>query len=510
MSTASRVIKNTGFLYVRIAITMIVALWTTRIILNALGEDDFGVYSLVGVVVSLLGFLNASLSGATQRFINFTEGQNDPEAKKIIFNNSLTLHSILAAALTVLLAVIGVIAFEFFLEIPPDSYFAAKCVYACMICTTAISVLNVPYEAEINAHEDMVVYAVIGAIDATLKLTIAFIIKNAEDNRLILYGVLMTIVPVITLIVLRVYCHRHYSECSIHPVRYFRKSIIKQLSSFAGWNFINTASSVVTQSGLNIVINKFFGVALNAAQGITNQVGGALINLSTNVEKALNPIIVKREGANQREGMLYVSLLGCRMTFFIFSFFSIFFISEMSPVLHLWLKHVPAWTVLFCQLQLIRVDLELLTRGVHMAIMAQGDIKLYCIFRSITNILPIVLTIWAFWVDLAPYWMYVIWIICWSILGGMVSLWFAHHNIGLEYKKYVSIVVKPALITVTPPVLIILICRMLVTAPLISVVVTFMADIVFLLLGFKYLFMSSERLELIRVTQKALHSFQKK
>lgn len=496
MSTAARVIKNTGFLYFRIAITIIVAFWTTRIILNALGEDDFGVYSLVGVVVSLLGFLNASLSGATQRFINFTEGQNDPEAKKIIFNNSLTLHSILAAGLTVLLAVIGVIAFEFFLEIPPASYFAAKCVYACMIGTTVISVLNVPYEAEINAHEDMLVYAVIGTIDAALKLAIAFIIKNAESNRLILYGVLMTIVPIITLIVLRVYCHRHYSECTIHPIRYYSKSIIKQLSSFAGWNFINTASSIVAQSGLNIVINKFFGVALNAAQGITNQIGGALMNLSSNVEKALNPIIVKREGANQREGMLYVSLLGCRMTFFIFSFFSVFFVAEMSPILHLWLKKVPSWTVLFCQLQLVRVALELLTRGVHMAIMAQGHIKLYSISRSVINILPIILTAWAFYCDMAPYWMYIIWIASWSILGGCLSLWFARRNIGLTFKTYFETVLKPSMKAILPTLVIVGACKVFIKDISVDICVTVFAELLFLVLAYKYLFTAFERNEL--------------
>lgn len=502
MSTASRVIKNTGFLYFRIAITMIVAFWTTRIILNALGEDDFGVYSLVGVVVSLLGFLNASLSGATQRFINFTEAQNDPEAKTIIFNNSLTLHSILAAGLVVLLAVIGVIAFDFFLEIPPGSYFAAKCVYACMICTTAISVLNVPYEAEINAHEDMQVYAIIGTIDASLKLAIAFIVKNVESNRLILYGVLMALVPVITLIALRVYCHTQYSECRVHLLRYFRKNVIKQLSSFAGWNFINTASSVVAQSGLNIVINKFFGVTLNTAQGITNQVGGALMNLSSNIEKALNPIIVKREGANQREGMLYVSLLGCRMTFFIFSFFAVFLISEMSLVLHIWLKNVPAWTVLFCQLQLVRVAIELLTRGVHMAIMAQGNIKLYSICRSVINILPIILTIWAFYCDLAPYWMYIIWIATWSVLGGCTSLWFAKRNIGLSFTTYLDLVLKPSLKSILPSILLVWGCKTFVMNVSIDVSLNILAELIYLLLAYKFLLNTFERDEIKRLFGK--------
>lgn len=499
MSTASRVIKNTGFLYVRIAITIIVALWTTRIILNALGEDNFGVYSLVGGVVSLLGFLNASLSGATQRFINIYEGKADPEGKKIIFNNSLTLHTILAVSLIFLLLIVGVISFEYILEIPPSSYFAAKCVYACMIVTTVISVLNVPYEAEINAHEDMGVYAVVGIIDAVLKLAIAFTINHADTDRLILYGFLMMGVPIMTLCVLASYCHRHYKECVVSPRRYFRKEALRQLSGFAGWNFINTATGIISQSGLNLVINHFFGVALNAAQGITYQVGSALMNLSSNVEKALNPILVKREGANQRDGMLYVSLLGCRMTFFIFTFFSLFVASEMAPILRIWLKEVPEWTVLFCQLQLVRVALELITRGVHMAIMAQGDIKMYCICRSITNILPLFLTIWAFANNMAPYWMYIIWIISWSIIGGGISLWFAHRNIGLQYRNFNDVVLCPIIKVTLPAMLIIVACRLLTSNQAIGLCMTLMADLLFFVMSFRYLFTSSERDEIKRI-----------
>ncbi len=502
MSTASRVIKNTGFLYIRIAITMIVAFWTTRIILNALGEDDFGVYSAVGGLAGMLAFLNASLSGATQRFINLSEAKGDEEGKKIIFNNSLILHAFLATVLIVLLIIIGIFAFLFILNIPPQSYLTAKYVYGFLIVSTAISVLNVPYEAEINAHEEMGIYAVVGITDAALKLIIAFSVKYADANKLLLYSILMTVVPMVTLCVLATYCHHHYPECKIHPSKYFRKGSIKSLAGFAGWNFVNTTSSVVTQSGFNLVINHFFGVLLNTAQGITHQVGSALMNLSSNVEKAINPIIVKREGANQRRSMIYVSLMGCRMTFFIFSFFALFVVSEMTPILTLWLKDVPKWTVIFCQLQLIRVALELLTRGVHLAIMAQGNIKMYSIVRSVVNILPLILTIWAFYAGLAPYWMYVIWIICWSILGGIISLIFAKRNIGLTYHTYINEVLLPSIKSILPAILIIVACKILCESNAVDLVSTVIADFVFLILSYRYLFTTPERNELHRLLQR--------
>lgn len=478
---------------------MIVAFWSTRIVLNALGEDDFGIYSLVGGMVTLLWFLNASLSGATQRFINIAEGENDIEEKKIIFNNSFALHSLLAIVLIALFTIIGVLAFEWIIKIPPTSYFTAKCVYACMICTTVISVLNVPYEAEINAHEDMGIYAIVGISDAVLKLAIAFIINYVESNRLILYGILLTIVPLTTLVILRGFCHSHYEECILHLSRYYRKDTIKRLASFAGWNFANTASGVITQSGMSLVLNHFFGVVLNAAQGITNQVGNALMNLSSNVEKALNPVIVKREGANERAQMLYFSLLGCRMIFFIFSFFSLFLITEMTPILHLWLKEVPAWTAVFCQLQLVRVALELLTRGVHVAIMAQGNIKWYCIFRSVTNILPLLLTIWVFYIGMPPYWMYIIWIITWSTLGGAVSLWYGKHNIGLAYHTYWQEVLAPIAKAILPPICLICLSSIYFTGIYFHLCLTILAVTLYGCLAYNLIFTSAERLELRKI-----------
>ncbi len=502
MSTASRILKNTGFLYVRIAITIFVALWTTRIILNALGEDNFGIYSLVGGVVSLLGFLNASLAGATQRFINFAEGKNDLHCKKIIFNNSLTLHSILALLLIIFLILIGIIAFKYWLEIPAQSYFSAECVYACMVGSTALSVLNVPYESVINAHEDMGVYAIIGIIEATMKVAIAFIIMYAESNKLIIYGILMALVPLITLFILKSYCHLHYPECVVSPYKLFRKDVIRRLAGFAGWNFLNTTSSIVTQSGFNIVINHFFGVALNAAQGITNQVTSALMGLSSNAEKAINPIIVKSESINQRDRMIHLSLMGCRMVFFIFTFISIIVIAEMSPILHLWLKNVPDWAVLFCQLQLVRVALELLTRGVHTAIMAQGDIKNYAICKSIINFLPLLATIIAFQCGMRPYWLYIFWIISWSCMGGVVSLYYARCNIGLHYSTYFKEVLKPSLKALTPTIILITICKTMGVSPVIDIITVVSADILFAAMSWRFLLTDSERAELKRILCK--------
>lgn len=502
MSTHTRVIKNSGYLYFRLGITLFVSLWTTRIILEALGIDNFGIYNIVGGVISLLGFVNATLASATQRFMNFAEGENNLTKKRAIFNNSLILHFFLGIFLIILFIVVGAICFNGLLKIPPERLYAAKWVYIFMILSTVLSVINVPYEAAINAHEDMMFYAFIGIIEVFMKLIIAFVIQTTDWDRLILYGILMALVPCVTLTIMKLYCHKKYKECIVKPKKYFDKGIIRELGSFAGWNFTNSASGVATQYGLNIVINHFFGVTLNAAQGIANQVSGVLVNISSNALKVLNPIIVKSESMHQRERMLYVSLLGCRVTFFIFSLISIPLISEMPLVLNLWLTDVPHWAIIFCQLQLIRIATEMLTYSLNSSIMAQGDIKMYNIFKSIINILPLIIIIIAFYYNAQPYWMYIIWTVVWSGIGGLANLFFAHKNIGLKYSQYLKSVLYPALIAVGIPCILLVICRITFNSEIINFISLIGVEIILVVLSWRFLLLKKERDEISKIIHK--------
>lgn len=499
MPTSTRVLKNSAFLYFRLGITLLVSLWTTRIILNALGVTNFGIYSIVGGVISLLGFFNATLSSATQRFINIAEGEKNIARQCKIFNNSMILHIMLGLLLIIFFTIVGIVCFNGLLSIPYDRLFAAKWVYFFMIISTVASVINVPYEASIIAHEDMKYYAFIGSVEVTLKLIIAFIISNTEWDRLILYSILMATIPLITLTTMTLYCRKRYKECVLELKKYYEIKTLKELGSFAGWNFTNSATGVTTQYGLNIVINHFFGVALNAAQGIAIQISGVLVNISSNALKVLNPIIVKSEGAHQRDRMIYVSLLGCRVTFFIFSVFSIPLVAEMPLILCIWLKDVPQWAVTFCQLQLIRITTEMLTYSLNTSIMAQGDIKIYNIIKSLVNILPLPIIILLFLFNAQPYWMYIVWMIVWSGIGGVVNIYFAHRKVGLKYHEYFSSVFIPSVITTTVPISILLICRHFANQILINITSLIVVEVLFIGLAWKLLLMKKERTELIKI-----------
>lgn len=505
MSTSSRVLKNSAFLYIRIGLTMFVSLWTTRIVFNALGVDDFAIYSLVGGVVALLGFLNASLSSSTQRFINFAEGKDDLLGKINIFNNSLCLHFLLGIILVALFLIIGFICFSFeLLDIPHSRLFAAKIVYGCVVATTLLSVMNVPYEAMINAHEDMEYYVYIGILEVVFKLVIAYLMTIAHTDRLILYTILMATVPLVTLTLMKIYCHKNYTECVITPIKCYDKKIIKELGTFSGWNLINSASGVATQNGFSIVLNHYYGVVLNAAQGLAMQVGGVLFGISSNAMKALNPIIVKSESQHKHEKMLYVSLLGCRISYFIFTLLSIPLVALMSDVLYWWLKEVPPYAVIFCQLQLVRLSTNMLTYGLETSIMAQGNIRMFNIVRSAINILPIIIVIAAFRMQLAPYWMYIIWIIGWSVLGGFVTLYFANTNTGLSYCKYLFEVLIPAVVITVFASIIIYISKYISHSQLTYLFGIIIAEVAFVILSWMYLFQKTEKQGILLLFNKVI------
>lgn len=444
-STANRVIKNTGFLYAKMGITMFISLYTTRLILNSLGASDFGIFNIVGGAIAMLGFLNGAMASATQRFMSYSEGEGNKEKQKSIFNVSFLLHLGISFVVGIALLIAGYFFFNGILNIPADRVFAAKVVYGSLIVSTMFTVMTVPYDAAMNAHENMKYYAIVGILESLLKLAVAFACVYTSYDKLIVYGSLMACIPLITLTIMRIYCHRHYEECVIAPRTYWHKGLMKEMTSFAGWNLVSTMSSIVTQYGLGIIINHYFGVLLNAAQGIANQVSGVLMTFSQNVLKALNPIIVKSEGSNNHQRLIYTTLLGCRISFTVFGLFSFPILFYMPQILQLWLDEVPEWAVVFCRLQLIRILLEQITLSLGSAISAHGIIRNHVLSRSILNIFPLIVLPVLFYYHFPPYWLYIVWISCWSILGGSISLYYSIKLVNLPLQTYLKDVLIPCI-----------------------------------------------------------------
>ena len=445
--TANRIIKNTAFLYIRLGVTMFIALWTTRLVLNALGVSDYGIYNIVGGAISMMGFLNASMASATQRFMNYVEGQGNIEKKKEIFNTSLLIHIIISLLVSIVLVVAGLVFFNGVLNIPNDRLQAAYVVYGCMVVSTMLTVINSPYEAVLTSHENMRYYAFIGVFESVLKLLVAFACVYTSYDKLIVYGFLMACIPFVTLSIMKIYCHCHYSECVISPFRYINKETVREMAGFAGWNFFGAMSGFVRNNGNSLIMNHFYGATLNAAMGISSQICGILYVFSNYMLKASSPVITKTEGGGNRIMALNYATTSCKISFALMALLAIPAMIEMPFIQKIWLKNVPDWTVMFTRLQLIWILIELLTLSYSTVISAEGHIVYYQVIKSIINFLPIVLSFVLFNMGYSPVSMYLAYILSFSVLTSAANVYFAHRNCGLSYLFFIKELFLPVMTT---------------------------------------------------------------
>lgn len=446
MSTSTRIIKNTGFLYIKMGITVFISLYSTRLILASLGASDFGVFNIVGGAITMLGFLNSTMANATQRFMSYAEGEGNLNKKKKVFNVSMILHIIIAFATGLILFGAMFPLFDNIFNILPERVFAAKIVYISLIISTMFTILNVPYGAVMNAHENMLYYSVIGIFEAMLKLGVAIACVYSTFDKLIVYGVLMAIIPFITLSVMKVYCHRKYDECVISFYKFWDVRLVKNIASFSGWNFLTAISSLASAYGVVLVLNHFFGTILNAAQGIANQINGQMSSFSLNLMKAVNPVIVKKAGAKDMDAMNRTMLAGGKFSTLLIILFAIPLIIEMPYVLEIWLKQVPEWTTLFCALQLVVTMICQMTGSAATAIYAQGNIKRYTIYKSIMNLAPVIITYISYTLGGGPYWLYISMIVIWALGGNIVIIYYANRLCGISIKEFIVQVVSPVCI----------------------------------------------------------------
>lgn len=441
MQTANRVIKNTGFLYAKMGITMFISLYTTRLILNALGASDFGLFNVVGGAISMLGFLKATMSGATQRFMSFYEGKGDSEKQKQIFNVSTILHIAIAILLGIVLIIAGFFFFNGIMNIPNDRVFAAKVIYASLTLSVMFTMISVPYEAVLNAHENMLYYSIIGVIESLLKLAAALIIVNFAGDKLVLYGILMAAIPFLIRTIMQIYCRRKYTECIISPRRYWNNDMMKEMINFAGWRFWGSTTGLISNYGQNLIINYYFGTLVNAAQGVANQITGQLMTFSNNMLKALNPVITKKEGEGNRREMLSASFTGSKLSFALLAIFAVPFIIEMPLLLNLWLKNTPEYAIIFCRLLLIRMLVEQLFGTIATSIFAVGEIKAFTISVSVLALLPLVFSALVFHLGYAPWYLYIIYLVSVLIRSFGLFLYYGKKVCGLNIKQFLFDVV---------------------------------------------------------------------
>lgn len=396
--------KNTIFLYVRMLLSMGIYLYTTRVVLSILGVEDYGIYNVVGGLVAMFSFLNATMSGATSRFITFELGKNSSKLQTV-FSVALTIHIIIALIVFLIGETFGVWFLENELTIPATKMYEAKWLLQFSIMTMIFSFTQVPYNASIIAHEKMNVYAYFELVNVGLKLLSVYLLLIIDTNKLIFYGAIVMLIQIGVTLLYRLYCINKWEHCKFKLS--LDREFLRPLLSYSGWDLFGNASLVARTQGVNILLNIFFGAVMNAAAGIAMQVQTAAMSFATNVMTAFRPQIVKTYATKSYNEMINLISLGSIITYVLYLIIVTPLIFEMDFILHIWLKEVPNYTVCFCQLALLMDLFSNSGRFLMIGIDATGRIKETSLLLGCLYLLVIPISYVLFKYQAEPYTPYI-------------------------------------------------------------------------------------------------------
>ena len=374
-SNNKRIAKNTLLLYVRTLFTMLVTLYTSRVVLNTLGVEDYGVYNVVGGVVAMFGFINGSMSSATQRYITFAQGRGDMSQLRKVFSTALQIHVLIAALIVVLGETVGLWFMYTQMQIPADRMDAAFWVLQCSIVSTVVMIISVPYNADIIAHERMSAFAYISILEAVLKLAVVYVLVVFSYDKLILYAVLILGVQLLIRFCYSHYCNKRFDESKYRHV--WDKSLFKEMTGFAGWSMFGNLSGVLYGQGLNMLLNVFFGPVVNAARAVSVQVQNAVQQFVGSFQTALNPQITKTYAKGEMDDMRKLMFRSARFSFYLLFFLSLPVLLETDFILTVWLKTVPGNTVVFLRIMICTSLIYSLANPLIVANQATGKVKKY-------------------------------------------------------------------------------------------------------------------------------------
>lgn len=370
-----RIAKNTLLLYVRMLFTMAISLFTSRVILNTLGVEDYGIYNVVGGVVAMFGFINGSMTSATQRYITFALGKEDKNRLQKVFSTTLQIHTLIAGIIVLLGETIGLWFLYNIIQIPADRMDAAFWILQCSIMSTVIMIISVPYNADIIAHEKISAFAYLSILEVILKLAIVYMLVVFPFDKLIVFAFLMLAVQLLIRFCYSIYCNRHFEETKYKHV--CDKDLFKEMTEFAGWSMFGNLSAVLYGQGLNVLLNVFFGPVVNAARAVALQVQNSIQGFVGNFQMAINPQITKTYARGDMSDMHKLMFRSARFSFFLLFFLSLPVLFETNFILTIWLKTVPENTVTFLRIIICTSLIYSLANPLIIANQATGKVKKY-------------------------------------------------------------------------------------------------------------------------------------
>jgi O-antigen/teichoic acid export membrane protein len=354
---------------------MLVSLYTVRVVLNTLGSEDYGIYNVVAGVVTMFGFLSNSMASASQRYFSFELGRGDYEQLKKTFSLSLTIYIFIGLLILLLAETIGLWFVSNKLVIPDTRMGAVRRIYQFALLSFLLTMITTPYMASVIAHENMSVYAYVSILEVILRLFIVYILRIISIDKLELYGFLMFIVAFINTSIYRFICTKKYNECRFKL--YWNYALFKELTGYVGWNFFGSISAIVKDQGINILLNMYFGPVVNGARAVAMQINSAVLNFAQNFTTAVRPQIVKSYASGNQSQMLSIVFYSTKITFFLLLFFILPLQLELHFVLHLWLKQIPEYVLIFTRIMLGNALIDSISYPLMGASQATGRIALY-------------------------------------------------------------------------------------------------------------------------------------
>lgn len=452
-----RIAKNTLLLYVRMLFMMAISLFTSLVVLNTLGVEDYGIQNVVGGVVAMLGFLNGSMSSTTQRYMTFALGREDKDRLQTVFSTTLQIHALIASIIVLLGETVGLWFLYNKMQIPDERINAAFWVLQCSIVSSVVMIVSVPYNACIIAHEKMSAFAYISVLEAILKLVIVYLLLIFPFDKLIVYAFLALIVQLSIRFCYSIYCHRHFGETKYKHV--WDRHLFREMTGFAVWSLWGNLSVVLFTQGLNMILNVFFGPVVNAARAIAVQVQAAVQQFVGNFQMALNPQITKNYASGNLEQMHSLMFRSARFSFLLLFFISLPVLLETDFLLTLWLKTVPENAVIFSQIMICISLIYTIANPCVIANQATGKVKVYQMV--VGGILLIILPISYIVLKLgAPAYSVFIVHFCVESVAQFTRMYMLRKLINLPMRQYFQNIYIPIVATVVVAIILPIMVRM--------------------------------------------------
>lgn len=445
MSDNSRIAKNAIFMYIRMAITMLVGLYTSRVVLRVLGVEDYGLYNVIGGIISMFTVLNAALVNTTSRFITVSLAKGHAQDTRQIFNMSFLLHLGVGIIIILLGETVGLWYLHNKMVLPEGREFAAEILYQFTVISAFLSTIIVPYNATIVAHEKINIYAIIQVIDVFLKLVIVIVLQFVAFDKLIFYAFLMFLVTVFNIVVNFIYCKRCFAE--VRFLFFWSWSKFREILKFIGWALVGNFSHMFYTQGINLLLNAFCGPAVNAARGVAVTVQNIVAQFANNVQTAINPQILKSYAVKEMDRMYYLITASSRICFYLLLIISLPILLETDFLLTLWLGNVPDHTVNFVRIILMSVLIDAFVNPMFTANLASGKLAIYHGTLAVLMYAFMFVTYWAIRSTKIPESVFVCYLIA-CIIGYIMRIFIMNRQVGLKPREYLRLVLLPVFLVV--------------------------------------------------------------